>query len=1130
MYDLAIVAQTGQSGITNILNASSVNDSGNVAFVADDANGQAIFFHDGSLTRISPASSTTYGAELQLNDSNFISAMSISTNGQRRARLWNAASPGALGEIIASSALPEPGIPSDFFDTMGSMTTLANDGQLGFAGLEETTWEIHLSADEVDARDFFSPFSEVTELPTGSFFRFMAADGDRMVVGSSHATGKRVVQYDITGVDTFDTIASTSSGLWSDLGVRAGISDDGTIVTFFGNLSAAGAASLNLAAGPGIFAAIDDDDNLLTDAVIVKIAGVSGNGVHDPGESFEDANGNGQLDAGETETGPFSALLDVRASVTNRHGDLDAVFVSYVAESAGAKGVYTTQLTFPSAGSTEYSIGRPSKVIEVGDSIAGLSGSIADVNVHDSINDSGQIAFWVTTSTGADAIVRGEPLKAPVLIVPGIAGTFANTASISYRDWLLERGVAPEDLKEDPLVRTYDDLIKTLRAAGYEPNENLFVANYDWRLAPAPVDGQIDGTVSGMTAASITDSQFEHGVDYLGYWMKKALDKWTVDHPGVELTSIDVIAHSTGGLVTRAYIQSAAYGGSLGNGQNLPRIDNFVMLAVPNEGAAKAWNPFNNNFKVDPIFQYFLSKIIQNAYTKVLNGETITGPDGNIDLVSITVGGQPDPKLFLRKYITTIRYLLPTYDFLDLGGGLTNINSDPATRNDLLLDLNAGLNLSPSGDLSSFASRSTVTAIFGNSSEDTIITNERHVGSTILNPGILQIHPFTNLFPKGLPDSGEVWFENHDDDLAGDETVPLQSLRSRFLNDERVNVREFTSGEVEHLPIVHHADVQKLILNLLGQRIAPGSVSTTLAGKNWGSLKTQITAMIVDPVGAVLTDGNGRRIGFDPGSGVIQEIPDAVYIGDSDGIAVIVGPAVGPLELSLEGLGGNYYVQVSGSQGGGFGVEDAGVLAVGATKEIDIEIETPASSADFDGDEDVDGADFLTWQLGVGITSPNGSPANGDADGDKDVDSADLSVWRSQFSNGPPAAQSATSKVRSAVTLSAELIDAAFALEQSFRISDRIPTAFSSGIEPEFADLSSDITGGQRHQQSMQPLISDPTRSTGTRLVAVDVPRSAWLSGQALASDLDSTLFDYGQSVSPSRVATQEFCRRRCDS
>ena len=51
--------------------------------------------------------------------------------------------------------------------------------------------------------------------------------------------------------------------------------------------------------------------------------------------------------------------------------------------------------------------------------------------------------------------------------------------------------------------------------------------------------------------------------------------------------------------------------------------------------------------------------------------------------------------------------------------------------------------------------------------------------------------------------------------------------------------------------------------------------------------------------------------------------------------------------------------------------------------------------ADFDGDLDVDGADFLAWQRGFG-TSSGATKAMGDSDGDGDVDAADLGNWRTR--------------------------------------------------------------------------------------------------------------------------------------
>jgi hypothetical protein len=55
----------------------------------------------------------------------------------------------------------------------------------------------------------------------------------------------------------------------------------------------------------------------------------------------------------------------------------------------------------------------------------------------------------------------------------------------------------------------------------------------------------------------------------------------------------------------------------------------------------------------------------------------------------------------------------------------------------------------------------------------------------------------------------------------------------------------------------------------------------------------------------------------------------------------------------------------------------------------------PRVSADFDLDGDVDGRDFLIWQRNSGMSGV--TQREGDADGDGDCDSADLTLWRAEY-------------------------------------------------------------------------------------------------------------------------------------
>jgi len=100
---------------------------------------------------------------------------------------------------------------------------------------------------------------------------------------------------------------------------------------------------------------------------------------------------------------------------------------------------------------------------------------------------------------------------------------------------------------------------------------------------------------------------------------------------------------------------------------------------------------------------------------------------------------------------------------------------------------------------------------------------------------------------------------------------------------------------------------------------------------------------------------------------------------------------------------------------------------------------TIAPSADFDGDNDIDGADFLAWQRGFNKPS-NVMKEDGDADDDGDVDGDDLGFWQAQF-GGPAPAITAASTVS---VLASALIDEPSPLESVAAIE----AVFSEPVAP----------------------------------------------------------------------------------
>lgn len=72
-------------------------------------------------------------------------------------------------------------------------------------------------------------------------------------------------------------------------------------------------------------------------------------------------------------------------------------------------------------------------------------------------------------------------------------------------------------------------------------------------------------------------------------------------------------------------------------------------------------------------------------------------------------------------------------------------------------------------------------------------------------------------------------------------------------------------------------------------------------------------------------------------------------------------------------------------------------------------------AGDYDGDHDVDGADFLVWQQDLGSTTDLAA----DGSGNGVVDGADLTVWSGAFGTAPPAAAAAQAAPEPASCLTA---------------------------------------------------------------------------------------------------------------
>jgi Bacterial Ig-like domain len=603
------------------------------------------------------------------------------------------------------------------------------------------------------------------------------------------------------------------------------------------------------------------------------------------------------------------------------------------------------------------------------------------------LNGVGAGATITATASGTAGTSEFEFMYTrPILIVPGIVGSLPDQAD--FAAWLVHRGFDPEALVADPLTNVYGDIIQTLENEGYILNETLFVANYDWRVEIAPPDfSGYNCTIPGLTAdvisSNLNGDQFNYGVDYLAYWMRKASLAFNQDLPDIPLDSVDVIAHSMGGLIARAYIQSPAYGAMAGWGvattTKFPTINSFIMEATPNRGAPLAFNPLQDNWNSNDVFRLIFSRMLLMAYNKLLGGATVVGPnaDQNFSLQDVlNKDGSLNYQAFIGLYVPTIYSLMSTEAFFSAGPGqpLVDLNSNPAYSNTLLLDLNGG------DGLSTFTTMvQHVTVIYG--------TGVPTVTSTVQTTGPIidrlffvpvarrTLFPFRNNFPWPIaPGGDQVWFNDQTED-TGDDTVPVSSSVGPFQNAD--NVTKFEIDGATHGGIIGNSDSQKEALQVLGFDLSNGAPISTGLGRSQ-LLENGYWRIVVtwDPVGAVLTDSKGQRLGYTTETGPLAEIPGSVFLGDATaGFGLAFGDGPPPSQLTLSGMGGSFSVYVDGEAGTeDFGVTSTGTLGVGQTQSVPLSFAAPDPPsllpADSNGSPDGETTTSVSPRL-VGMAMPD---------------------------------------------------------------------------------------------------------------------------------------------------------------
>ncbi|MGB6301982.1 MAG: tandem-95 repeat protein, partial [Rivularia sp. (in: cyanobacteria)] len=506
-YKYTVIAKEGVQGIQDLGNRTSINDAGRVALTGDLDTSvfgkNAVFSGDDltSLKNIAPASvlsNRRFGTAVEINNAGQVIAGFRQTTGGSAIRLFDSNSTDSY-ETIATGG----GFLSEFAATF--IASVNNSGESVFTAINKNFTD-----------DLLVTASKPLVLPSTvnlATLRPMIADTDDVVVKYGNQANSPILLFD-NDLNVIDTIAS--SGDFTQLGQSPGISDDGKVVAFYGEDND----------GAGIFAWSDGQ------TTPTRIAGISGNGILDPGETYEDKNGNGKFDSGEIDVGLFKSFdpnSRVGVSFNLKSPDQGIGTVTYIATDTNDKeGLYTSSfgLTDVISLNPEFEVLTPDVVAKVGDSISGLK--IKDLNIHDPINKSGEVAFWADTDSG-EAVIKAS--SSPTITVENVSGTVQD-GTLTFKVRLAQ------PLARD-LVLDYFTIDGSANSTGIKDKQDFAIDPQNQnpgQLIIKKGDTEADIKINIFNEAPVTNKEFEFFARNTAYedWLNKKRVDVDFDNSGVQ--------------------------------------------------------------------------------------------------------------------------------------------------------------------------------------------------------------------------------------------------------------------------------------------------------------------------------------------------------------------------------------------------------------------------------------------------------------------------------------------------------------------------------------------------------------------------------------------------------------------
>jgi pimeloyl-ACP methyl ester carboxylesterase len=379
----------------------------------------------------------------------------------------------------------------------------------------------------------------------------------------------------------------------------------------------------------------------------------------------------------------------------------------------------------------------------------------------------------------AGLLVKNSGLP-PVLVLPGIMGSTINGSPLFKYDEYSYTPILPKERAKPSELRILNGSPKFADAGFDDLDREL--SDFDYNVITVPWDWR----------ASIDVNDAKNAIDeYLIPALDKAKDP---DGDGIDdFTKVDVVAHSMGGLLVRAYIQSEGYDND---------IRRFAMVGTPNEGSANTYYMIQGGDpqKSDAISgtctlitnavnpNCFYSRATDMLYRRMNDGESAFKLIPRIGKNYLSNYSKPFNETlvdFYRNHVPTGLQLQATFDLLSENGASTPnpLDKEPNTFLNNLNDVDEKSNKNRMAQFFEACndSQKVSTEIFASNSEDTL--DNIQVETAITGAA---------LYPDGVPKFADTIVGG-----KGDGTVPIDSALS-----DSLDVNKFTANFGEHAGLV----------------------------------------------------------------------------------------------------------------------------------------------------------------------------------------------------------------------------------------------------------------------------------------------------------------------------------------